>query len=941
DYNGLSTDFGDPASAVDAAFGYLCRKSSDVIVNGAASTDSKYVFGDGDWATTAEKMYFPTEPGVAIPAWRVLIWEPVNAYYVMVDAADGMLLWRKNITDDQTESATFNVYIANNLMQTADSPAPFSPGPVSPLTGTQGSMISRSSVTLIGNEGDNSFNDNGWMINGANITDGNATEAGIDRVPPEGVDSTQSGTPTRVFNSTWNPPPGDPAPGDSPLSVNAQRGAVVQMFYIMNRYHDELYKLGFTEPAFNFQHLNFGRGGAENDRVSSEGQDSASTNNANFATPTDGGRGRMQMFLWTGPAPDRDGTADAEIIIHEVTHGTSNRLHGNASGLATNMSRGMGEGWGDFYAHTLLSEPGDPVDGVYTLSGYSTYLSSPGFTGNYYYGIRRFPKSIISSGGGPSNGPHNPLTFADVDSTQFDVSDGAFGPGEFGSPTVDQVHNLGEIWSSALWELRGRMVTRLGHTMGTKRVLQAVTDGMKLSPINPTFLQGRDAIIAAALAQSLAPDASADAADVREGFRRRGMGYSASIQDPGTGSNNTRVTESFQFQNVEMTDPFNVSDSTGDNDGYPEPGESVLLHVAVTNPTGSTVSSVTASVVGGGTANYGSLAAGQTATRQISYLVPPAQTCGAVQTVTINVASDAGSQTPEVRSIQLGVPVFTGTTVSFDGVTAPALPSGWTSSNSGGQGPWTTAVSPQPHAGINMAVVNGSSTVGESSLMSPELRVTSASASVTFQRNNLFEVGSWDGMVFEISLDGGAWTDLAAAGGSFTSGGYNGTIRAGTSNPLTGRAGWVLSTAGFYEVSTATLPASANGHLARLRWRVGSDGSIASDPARIDTISLNGAAFASRYECASPTAASVSIAGRVITADGRSIPRAYVRLTDSEGHSYSAVSNAFGYFRFEPVEAGKTYVVTASAKGLTFRSTAIMVVDNVASLTIVGDRNQF
>jgi hypothetical protein len=116
----------------------------------------------------------------------------------------------------------------------------------------------------------------------------------------------------------------------------------------MNLYHDALYKVGFTEAARNFQHNNFGRGGSGNDRVSAEGQDNSGTNNANFSTPSDGGRGRMQMYIWTGPTPDYDGTADAEIIIHEVTHGLSNRLHGNASGLSTNMSRGMGEGWGDW-----------------------------------------------------------------------------------------------------------------------------------------------------------------------------------------------------------------------------------------------------------------------------------------------------------------------------------------------------------------------------------------------------------------------------------------------------------------------------------------------------------------------------------------------------------------------------------------------------------------
>src|SRR5690606_14979527 len=159
-------------------------------------------------------------------------------------------------------------------------------------------------------------------------------------------------------------------PGDNPSATQARRGAVIEMFYAMNRYHDELYKLGFTEPARNFQHNNFGRGGVQNDRVSAQGQDFSGTNNANFSTPSDGNRGRMQMYAFTGANPDRDGTTDVEIIYHEVTHGTSNRLHGDGSGLSTNMSRAMGEGWGDFYAMALLSEPGDPLDGTYAEGGY-------------------------------------------------------------------------------------------------------------------------------------------------------------------------------------------------------------------------------------------------------------------------------------------------------------------------------------------------------------------------------------------------------------------------------------------------------------------------------------------------------------------------------------------------------------------------------------------
>ena len=58
------------------------------------------------------------------------------------------------------------------------------------------------------------------------------------------------------------------------------------------------------------------------------------------------------------------------IVIHEVTHGTSNRLHGNGSGLG-NQGGMMGEGWGDWYAHTMTAEPTDPMNGVHGLGGYS------------------------------------------------------------------------------------------------------------------------------------------------------------------------------------------------------------------------------------------------------------------------------------------------------------------------------------------------------------------------------------------------------------------------------------------------------------------------------------------------------------------------------------------------------------------------------------------
>ena len=840
DYESLSTDFRDPLDALKAAARHINQdlKAADTSRNDAASTDLRVVFGSGDWAITAEKMYFPTEPGVARAAWRVLIWQPVNGYYVIVDAETGTMLWRKNVTEDQTQSATYQVY-PNPLamINAADNPAPLTPGPIDPGPGTQGAITpSRTNVTLIGNEAPYTFNNLGWITDGANITDGNALEAGIDRVAPNGVDAPVVGSPNRTFTSLWNPPPGNPAPGDAPLTVEAQRGAVIQMFLVMNQYHDELYRLGFTEAAFNFQNDNFGRGGVGADRVSAEGQDSSGTNNANFGTVADGGRGRMQMYLWTGPTPDYDGTTDAEVIIHEVTHGTSNRLHGNASGLSTNMSRGMGEGWGDFYGHAMLSQDSDPINGIYTLGGYATYLGAAGYTANYYYGIRRFPKAVMAFTGGPLNRPHNPLTFADLNGGCV-LTDGAFPRGPFGVAQCDAVHNAGEIWSSALWEVRAKYIQRLTWAVGNRRILQHVTDGMKLAPLGPTFLQERDAIIAGAQAAGT----GADVVDLWAGFAIRGMGFSSSVTAPGAPA---VVIEAFDLPNLLQTPTFSVSDAAGDNDGFPEPGETLSLTIPLTNNTGNPATGVTLQVVGGGNANYGTINNGQTVAQQVSYTVPGGAACGSLHTLTFNVNSNLGA-TSFVRTIILGAPNVT-FTENFDGVTAPAFPAGWTAASEAGGINFVSSTT-TPNTAPNAAFAADPTTVGGgTSLTSPSIPITAQAATVTF-RNNFNTEAGWDGGVLEISIGAGAFTDIITAGGSFIQNGYNGALGAGVNNPLANRQAWNGNSSG-YITTVAALPAAAAGQNVRLRWRFGADDNTAAVGWFVDTVSVVGS-----YSCTTIT----------------------------------------------------------------------------------------
>jgi|GEM_PF-503157 len=716
----VSKNFNNPADAVTIAAAHIKHelRPSDLYRNDRTSTNLKVVFGEGDWATTAEKMYFPTELGVAAPAWRVLIWQPVAAYYVMVDAQSGLVLWHKNISDDQTAAATYQIYAnPTSFINAADHAASLSPygGPTSnPSAGTQGVLATRSNVTLIGNEGPLSFNNNGWMTDGTNFTDGNSNEAGIDRVAPNGVDAPMAGDTAcpgagcRTFTSTWNPPPGSPAPGDDPLTPQAQRGAVIQMFYVMNRYHDVLYRSGFTEAARNFQNTNFTGMGIANDRVSSEGQDSSGTNNANFATPADGGRGRMQMYIWTGPTPDRDGTADGDIVIHEVTHGTSNRLIGNGTGLG-NQGGMMGEGWSDWYAHTMLAEPTDDPAGIYGLGGYSLFNLAAGFTANHYYGIRRFPAAIMSSTGGPNNKPHNPLTFGHLNAgcdTTLGTTTTAVSSAYPRSPVIgtsgncSQVHNAGEIWKSALWEVRAKFIARRGFTSGTTAVLTAVTEGMKLTPVNPNMLQARDGIIAAAQALSASPETSADAADVREGFRIRGMGFSASVTSA------TVVTEA--FDSPTLANGSGAVVTSGNN--LLEPNECNTLNVPLSNnstATATDISAILSSSTPGITVTqpnsaYPDIPAGGTNVNNTTpYQVSVANTVAcftsASFTLTVTYAGGGGSPLVINFAMPIGLPgnayAFasgTGTipaggtlvagSQADDAAVAVTLPAGWTSS---------------------------------------------------------------------------------------------------------------------------------------------------------------------------------------------------------------------------------------------------------------------
>jgi hypothetical protein len=173
----------------------------------------------------------------------------------------------------------------------------------------------------------------------------------------------------------------------------------------------------------------------------------------------------------------------------------------------------MGEGWSDFYALALLSEPGDDVDGVYAYGAYSAYRFG-GLTQNYYFGIRRYPYCTDPG--------KNPLTFKDIDSVQASGHAGIPRNPVIGT-SADEVHNMGEVWCVTLWEARASLIHKYGWTAGNRLILQLVTDGMALSPPDPNYLQARDAILQADLLDS----GGANQKELWNAFAKRGMGVLA------------------------------------------------------------------------------------------------------------------------------------------------------------------------------------------------------------------------------------------------------------------------------------------------------------------------------------------------------------------------------------------------------------------------------
>lgn len=88
--------------------------------------------------------------------------------------------------------------------------------------------------------------------------------------------------------------------------------------------------------------------------------------------------------------------------------------------------------------------------------------------------------------------------------------------------------------------------------------------------------------------------------------------------------------------------------------------------------------------------------------------------------------------------------------------------------------------------------------------------------------------------------------------------------------------------------------------------------------------------------CFVPTAAAVSVSGRILKGKARGIPGATIVMIDEKGTRRTARSNSFGFYRFEGVAVGQTYTFEVRAKGFDFPVRSVAINDEIADLDFVA-----
>jgi len=507
-----------------------------------------------------------------------------------------------------------------------------------------------------------------------------------------------------------------------------------------------------------------------------------------------------------------DGALDASVVAHEWGHVLSNRLVGNASGLVTNHARGLGEGWSDFVALLVGVRERDDYSGTYAVGAYAprAYTAAHGWDAGYF-GFRRAPYSTDFS--------KNALTLRHMADGEALPTEHPLAFGADGARNA-QVHNAGEVWANALWECYAALLRdrpRLSFAEANRRMRRYLVASLKLTPVTPTVLEARDALLAVALA--------ADERDFQQfgaAFARRGFGVGAQAPDRSSLDNRGTV-ESFAGGASPVASGARLDDSVRscDGDGVLDDNETGRLVFTLTNRGFARLVAPTVRLRSPG----GRLTFSANGVRTLGSLDPFASaevsfeaTLRGAQPVSTH---DVVATVEDVALAgRLEIPIVTETLnwdlgpSNVDAMAATTSP--WEAGGDAARDtrePWRYATVD----GARAWVVRGNDRASDQWLVSPPLVVRPASELVLSFLHRFDEEPGYDGGVLELSSDDGTtWQDIGAS----LDVGYTGVAAALQRRAFTGRSpGWPALVR-----STARLGTTYAGATVRVRLRVATDG---------------------------------------------------------------------------------------------------------------------
>ncbi len=545
-----------------------------------------------------------------------------------------------------------------------------------------------------------------------------------------------------------------------------------------------------------------------------------------------------------GSNAERSSALDNTVIAHEWGHYISNRLIGDASGLTTNHARGLGEGWGDFHALLLMVRAEDITvpsnanwQGTYAVAAHAL---STGYSldaaNRAYYGLRRYPYSTDLA--------KNPLTLRHIVDGQAlpNTSTAPRNPAAGGLNA--EVHNAGEVWASMLWECYASLLKAYPFQEAQDRMKSYLVAGYKLTPVNPTLIEARDALLAAAGASD-----PADYMRFASAFAKRGAGVQASVPDRYSGTN-AGVTESYGMNgSLEITGMQLSLTDTGaqrcDADTVLDSGETGVLTITLRNrgfqaTAGTEQLTLSAdqpnlSFPDGATAAVPALGGGRSTTVTVRVQLAGLAVPGAAR-ITADV--DVG---PDSRTLDLPLhrdDIAQRSTIDDAEAETSAMAFGSTLPSYAAAWGVRTSATP-PYGRFYAGGTPGA--IGSHWMRTPPLQVGAGNFTVSFKHRYRFEQDgglNYDGGQLRLSTDNGAtWANVNSVAA-----GYNGTINGASGNPAEGEAAYVGQSPAWPAMATTTvnLGTAYAGQTVRLAWEIHTDPNFATEGWEVDDIVITG-----------------------------------------------------------------------------------------------------